>query len=608
MPLRSVRPSPGLVVSPGGRGANAGPDIATLSRVSIASLSQSAPVAGVDIGRFRNAITVASANMATAHPSALSTPGQDAGGGGGSSVPGPMAAQPAGVAPTPASPVASSSAPNVAFSPADASPKIRPMTLSATKGVTQSTSSNVTTADFTSMSGSDPGSGSPSDPGSGSCSCSTSTSTSEDVHAFISGGGPTGPGGRDGSSPPAAVVQGMRWSGGIYLSGDNPGNYDIVKYKWTFPTGAMKGYGAFSTALERQGDPASQYEVFSGQPTGAVGTAVKAVGLDGFTDDDLEYVSTEQGDHVINTFYWGPEASGVESVSATVTVKNRLTGATQDLTDKVNLNVIKPDGQITVQKKGTPGVSDGLSNQHPDVQALQIDKNEGEIDPQDGRRLLGIQYTANVKDPVNPTDPMNPTGFGGSFFVTQTIKYSSTRTTADSNNVAHKLEDGVLADGTYPDPKFTLDEQYAGAYVRDPSGKPVDRLDDNKFPNIGVVGDQSLLGGNDSPSTPLRGSPTTNFYTRDDSYVTTLMYWPETQNYASLDSIAVPVSSLQWSWSAKASYDTNQVKWVDFGPPTKDIPDGSSPTKDYPLYTHTFNEVRDNWVDRGPTSPPVPPK
>jgi hypothetical protein len=609
-PRTAPKPMPG----PGRPNLGVGPVLATASPTATPATAPTALVNPVQPG---NAITLASANVPVNRPSS-GTQSPPTHGGGGAPAQAPVRPMSAPAAPgtaTVAPPPPVLSLPTTGATPAPTSPPtgIRPMTLAATPRVSAfATPTGTATVNDQTFSGSEPGSYSTSTSVSYSNSTSTSvsysTSTSqEDVHVFISGGGPTGAGGRDGINPPSAVVQGMKWSGSIMLSGGTSGNYDLVKYKWTFPTGAMKGYGTFTKALERDGELASQYESFSGQPTGTDATEVKAVGLDGFTADDLEYDATEQGDHVISTFYWGPEATGVESVSVTATVKNRLTGATQELTDKVNLNVIKPDGQITVQKKGTPGVSDDLSVQHPDVQALQIDKNAGERD-QNGAPLVGIQYVANVKDPMNTTDQANPTGFGGSFLVTQTINYSSTRTTADSNNVAHKWEDGVLANGAYPSPRSTLDDLYAGAYVRDPSGAPVARLETGSYPNIADVGDQSVLGGNDSPSTPLRGSPTTSFYTRDDSYVTTLMYTPETQDYSSLNSILVPVASLSWSWNAKALYDPNQAKWVDYGTGSKNIPDASSPTKDYPQYTHTFNEVRGNWVDRGPTTPPVPPK
>lgn len=60
-----------------------------------------------------------------------------------------------------------------------------------------------------------------------------------DVRVFISGGA-AGPNGQiNGHHPnqqgdPAPVIQGMKWSGGLMLQGNDAGNYQIVNYTWSF--------------------------------------------------------------------------------------------------------------------------------------------------------------------------------------------------------------------------------------------------------------------------------------------------------------------------------------------------------------------------------------
>ncbi len=85
---------------------------------------------GVDIGRYGNAITLASATLPSPQ-STLPTPGQDAGGSGGIGAPTSTIAQSTDNAVTTPATVGPASSPNNVALRANLTPKIRPMTLAA---------------------------------------------------------------------------------------------------------------------------------------------------------------------------------------------------------------------------------------------------------------------------------------------------------------------------------------------------------------------------------------------------------------------------------------------------------------------------------------------
>jgi hypothetical protein len=68
------------------RDAGAGPEVAMPSRTALTIRQQAGPVIGNDLGRYDNAITIASVNVPAARQSAA--PAQDGGGGGGVASPG----------------------------------------------------------------------------------------------------------------------------------------------------------------------------------------------------------------------------------------------------------------------------------------------------------------------------------------------------------------------------------------------------------------------------------------------------------------------------------------------------------------------------------------
>jgi len=185
--VASPRMAPRAVRSPVGFGS-----VTTAPRISLPPAPPAAPAFAVDLARFANAITIASANAPLARPGSGAAPNPDTGGGGGIA---PAAQPSSGPAVAPASSGVASPPPVLAVTPPVSPPSpagIRPMTLAATRAATPASTSpgTATTFDMT-MSGSSSGSdtGSPIGSPVGSPVGSTSGSVKNSASIHFSGGG-----------------------------------------------------------------------------------------------------------------------------------------------------------------------------------------------------------------------------------------------------------------------------------------------------------------------------------------------------------------------------------------------------------------------------------
>lgn len=319
----------------------------------------------------------------------------------------------------------------------------------------------------------------------------------------------------------------------------------------------MKGYGTFTTQFEN-GDPARSWVEFTGSPTSVSGNEVKADS--NFSGDDLNSDSSEAGDHVINTFYWGPMASGSSVVSVTATVKNVNTGGTiSGLTDSVAFNVLKPTGTMTPGPIGVPGVTPP-QDLVPQFLSMAKDTPRAANGHASGTPL-GMRYSSSVTVPG---------GFGGVFMHNQSMTTGEQRWYQDATGVHHE------ALGRYNGQPYDLSSNF----VLDTTVGYLGRVDD---PNVGPGASQNVskssvghtFYSNDSPSSPLSppGKSTGMNWFRSDSFRINLMYNPLVTDpndppAGTPNSIWVPVGILSWYWSASAVFSGG--KWID--DPNPDTP------------------------------------
>jgi len=255
----------------------------------------------------------------------------------------------------------------------------------------------------------------------------------------------------------------MRWSGQpkvLGADGNVDPSYVPVSYTWKFPTpGAVKGYGKFTQETERAAAPGvdpGAYWLFTGGP-GPVAASDHEYRYPGlkYTPDDLSYQSNlaanpnqEDSDHVINSFYWGPDAVGKAKVEVTATFvkldaqgnvvpNSQITG-----TDEVAINVIRPKGNIDVTDFGHAGVSKPENGK----QWLQFDKDAVHAgDSTLGSPIQGIEYNGIVNAPAP---------FAGSFIITQTELHHAELVVHDATR-SYEGVSGLLPDGS--DPGIVLD-------------------------------------------------------------------------------------------------------------------------------------------------------
>ena len=431
--------------------------------------------------------------------------------------------------------------------------------------------------------------------------------------------------GATGATP--SVVQGMQWSGNAVLE-DAQGNviagYTLANLTWKFPSGAVKGYGQFTKMQERPGaaDP-GDYWVFSGPPK-YVGNMNDAnpgsvalsdhygtddyYGIYGyndlqrsklaFTPDDLNYNASEQGDHVINQFYWGPDAGayGPETISVDATFTKVVNGQVDSFegSDSDQYRVVRPKGNVVVTQLGQAGVSGTLSD---GTQWLQLDKGNLRNTTVQPTPPLGIQYYSTV---------VNPAGFGGSFFNTQTMLSTQVRV----STLSGKLQSSQS--GAYVDAAGNNVVDNAGKVVTSARAPVVDnpmypgRVDD---PNIGPGASQRVnfapvdhkLYSNDSPGSSLPGLGGAQQwvrFTRDDNFDMIVMYNPNpnpgsggTSGVPS--SIPIPVGVMNWRWTGEAIPQGDT--WVTgFASQATPPPGRYSPTTTFPTWTRKIQEVEKN--------------
>lgn len=351
--------------------------------------------------------------------------------------------------------------------------------------------------------------------------------------------------------------------------------YRVVSYTWTFPQGAVKGFGTFSTG-NPVNDPDGDYTTFVSGPTDAAAKVVKAETT--FTTDDLDHIYAQDNDadntrdHTINQFYFGPESTGIVTVSITM-VWNKIVNDEVDgqvtATDTVSLNVFRPDGSITINSFGTAGVSPGL-NYLSTSQRLGIDVDTRIVpDPANpGGRISegpqGISWTAMVT--------ADSVFRNGSFGVVQTVVSTGSRSAGTG---PYTTQNWTLPNGTSG--PTTLDTQfpYHGTVASfPPSGQPV--IDD--FDSPGVELKDWTSGG------------TLNNYVAEDKFVDTLMYKPGG------NSIWVPVGSLTWGWRGLALFSVDTGLWRT-GPTTSQTPPSTfkkpATNADFPNWTNNATEL--NW-------------
>ncbi len=531
-------------------GGDFGSVVATTSTIA---MPQATPAAMVDTSRYGNAITIASANVPPARASNGSADNSVAGGGGGVGAPTPSAAQP------PSTPAASAATvqPSVVVPASTAtastpSTGIRPMALVANQQTSKSQASSASAPQTIQ-----------------SASNSTPTSTTTPPTLFISGG--YGKRATDAATVPIpSVMQGSQWSGQPILQGNNASQYNIVSYTWTFPTGALKGYGAFVT--KTYSGVSGTY--FAGDPTDAANTKVES---QGFTADDLNTGTNDP--FSVNSLYFGPESTGNLVISVSANVQNTTTLATMTLGDSVTVNVVKPTGSIDLNQGsatnptgsnpipgssppqyypafGTAGVS---TYTPPTPQRLQFDANSVAGGPH------GIDWVANV----------NPTATGiatvsGQFSINQTMTYQHTRVYSGVGGGTQS--DGLLNGGASPGVILDL-AYYAGTTTVG-----------------GTAASPTTQASNDSPSSgldPAAGNfstPVSN--SRSDNFTMTLMFQPS-------GGIWVPVGTYQWSWSGGANWVPATANWKFAG--GSQSPGSYSPSTTFPTWSHTFTELANNW-------------
>ncbi len=535
----------------------------------------------VDIGRYSNPITIASANVPSTRSSAVPTQVQDTGTSGGI-IP---EVQPAGggsVVPT-SSVTPSSPATNGVGSPDSLTPKIRPMTLAASSaspsafgpsGTTGATHGN---SSLHALSIADSSSGLVSDSGFGSSLASASGSTSGNPlpptppMLYISGG--MAKDSHDTSDTPVpTAVQGSPWSASLFLAQPSSTSWQILSYTWTFPSGAIKGYGTFQTNTD---DPDGPYTVFAGNPTSASNTKVE---VQGFSSDDLtnrQGAGINDPDHY-DSFYWGPEAQGLQTISVSAFCKEGNTGATATETDSATVNVIRPTGSIILNTGANPnpsgsyypafgqtGVSPvGLNSQ----QWLQLDANAIRNNDATVSGPHGIDWLAFVYPSAQGVM------ISGQFGVVQTVNYTATR--IYSSNLYGTLTSqtaGLLPDGS--NPGYTLDTYF-------PYGG-------TQAVGTDSSGSTNVLGSSDTPGSPLDGPgnlTTPDSFSRQDYFTMTLLFQPA-------GGIWIPVGQYTWSWGGSAKYSAGS-----WGLASGTQSRGSySASTTFPTWSHNVQEVANTW-------------
>ena len=238
------------------------------------------------------------------------------------------------------------------------------------------------------------------------------------------------------NGPIPDVPMGSQFSGTPLLVGVGANDYSLQNYTWTFPTGALKGYGVFASDLDDgQG---GTYTKFDSGPTSS---RAQNPYYYNFTANDLNKSGPGDPD-IFNTFYFGPRSntSQPSTVSVTATFVKIVDGTVVDSftnSDSVEFNVVKPVGNISRLQFGTAGVSSGPYDGADYVNGvngqydLGMDKNH--LQPT-APEPVGIQYAASIAYPDV-----------GAFTVIQTIVSGESRQWTDTGGVFHNEQRGAYA-------------------------------------------------------------------------------------------------------------------------------------------------------------------
>ena len=397
------------------------------------------------------------------------------------------------------------------------------------------------------------------------------------------------------SGPPPIVLQGSPWSGMPRLQGGSAAEYSIVDYTWTFPDGALKGYGTYKPNISSDVFSHVAWLTFAGDPTTAQKTPVSA---QGFTPDDLNHNMAPgvNDPDWVDKFYFGPQCIGNQIVTCTATALQNATGDTVQVADSVTLNVVRPTGSLELNPDapeitrdgpmpgqrtpvyppfGTTGVSPYVKAEPPSSQRLQRLQFDGNYtNYMTLPTPVGIAWKAFINPTATFTMNNVPTttGVAGQFGVIQTLTTTDTRTP-----VAGPTQTGSLL----PDcsnPGTLLDEGagvlYGGTATvgQDGAGKPLIKQD---F---------------DNPATPLENAYTQ--YTRTDKFIMTLMFQPS-------GGILVPIGTYSWDWHGTANQtgkNTDGTAFWQLLPGSGGQTPGSyAASTTFPTWSHTAGEVRNNW-------------
>ena len=420
------------------------------------------------------------------------------------------------------------------------------------------------------------------------------------------------------NQPVPVVIQGSHFVGFPLLQspGADPNDYQLVNYTWTFPTGAVKGYGTFGQWQETAGpNGGSTYTVFTGGPTMESAQDPENFPFDG---DDLNYTSPGT-DHAVDSFYWGPKSSGNLDISITATFVKIVNGQQADSftgSDTVTFNVLKPTGNIRGLKFGTAGLST-MADEFGQVW-IGLDQNSQVIPKTNPARPVGIHYEGSI-----------PGGVGvGSFTMIQTMQTQSTKQWNDAAGVSHTEKNGYYVDPNTNlpaiDPATGQRKTINDFPVLDTLGGGVSygfRLNDDQLgpqaqtPSPGISsatvlgpgGIRNKLYGSDSPGTPLPTPPSgsggwvSGTFSRTDNFTITLMYNPDPNASIAASpggpasSMWVPVGDFKWGWSATAAFSTLYVTpmWSQIS--ASQTPGTYTPTTKFP----TWSAGRDGPMKQG---------
>ncbi len=334
--------------------------------------------------------------------------------------------------------------------------------------------------------------------------------------------------------PAPTDVEGMKYTVGQSISmpannATNATRYELAPINWTYPVTAVKGYGRFSITPNGT-------ERFLGDPTDAANTAVKVVSS--FTPGDQSYSPEMYGGsaNFIDSFYWGPEAVGNQTINVTalfnVYIDNVRQAQQYAATDSVQVNVLRPTGSLSATM-GQPGFQP-LSPGRPPSYGLDKGSMYGELGIRGGlvTRVTNGIYGMSSIAMVNPTvtdSNGNSIPIKGDSVLGQTSQTSSVRSYIDRNTSVQGRTSLTLPDGSTP---IMLDNTF-------PFGKMPNASGTGAVPLRKGVG--SVLTKADSPVARLvfRGDPVS--LVRNDSFTTTLYYQPS-------GGIYVPVGNVTWGW------------------------------------------------------------